>query len=200
MPRKKSALSAEMPTKTVLQFKISLKHSRPAIWRRIQFADCTLNKLHHYIQTAMGWSNSHLHEFDIKGQRYGDPHLLLEIFEEHDYKNSLTTLVSKLLQNREKGFAFLYTYDFGDTWEHEVKFEGSIPANPDSKYPLCVKGAMACPPEDCGGLWGYESMLEAIADPEHKEHEDMLEWLGGPFDPTEFQAEEATRFMQELRD
>jgi hypothetical protein len=132
-------------------------------------------KLHENIQTAMGWTNSHLHEFDIKGQRYGDLELLDHGFEDGKCIDSTKTNLSQILPKTGKQFAFKYEYDFGDGWEHEVLFEGSPLVDPKAKYPLCLEGERACPPEDCGGVWGYGDLLEAIKDPNHEEHESMLE-------------------------
>jgi Plasmid pRiA4b ORF-3-like protein len=188
--RKRSA------TGTVYQFKITLLESHPPIWRRIQTEDCTLDKLHEHIQTAMGWTNSHLHDFKIGDQLYGDPELLGENFEEFQYKNSRTTRISKILPKTGKRFRFQYQYDFGDSWYHEILFEGTVPADPKAKYPVCLEGERACPPEDCGGIWGYAEFLEAIQNPNHEEHDAMLEWVGGRFDPEAFDPVQATRAMR----
>jgi hypothetical protein len=196
-------LAAPTPTKRrqaktnlLFQFKITLLGAKPAIWRRIQVEDCTLDKLHEHIQTAMGWTNSHLHQFEIKGVRYGDPELLDDGFGDFECDDSTRTLLSDILPKTGKRFAFKYEYDFGDGWEHEVLFEGNLPVDPQAKYPLCVEGERACPPEDCGGVWGYGDFLEAIRNPKHEEHESMLEWIGGLFDPEEFDAKEATKAMK----
>ena len=185
------------PTDTVYQFKITLRGAKPPIWRRIQVKDCTLDKLHEHIQTAMGWTNSHLHQFEIKDERYGDPELLDEGFEEFDYVDSTKTNLSQILPKTGKRFAFKYEYDFGDGWEHEVLFEGIPPIDPKAKYPMCLGGKRACPPEDCGGVWGYGAFLEAIRDPKHEEHENLLEWIGGRFDPEDFDPKQATKEMKQ---
>lgn len=177
------------------QFKITLLGSKPPIWRRIQVEDCTLDKLHEHIQTAMGWTNSHLHQFDIKGKRYGDPELLDDGFEDFECEDSTRTFLSDILPKTGKRFAFKYEYDFGDGWEHEILFEGNPPLDPKAKYPLCVEGERACPPEDCGGPWGYADYLAAIRDPKHEQHEELLEWRG-PFDPEAFDAKKATKEMR----
>lgn len=184
-------------TDALYQFKITLLGVEPAIWRRIQVQDCTLDKLHEHIQTAMGWTNSHLHQFEIKGKRYGDPELLDDGFDGFECQDSTITLISKIMPKGGKRFDFRYEYDFGDSWEHEVLFEGSPKVDPKAKYPLCVEGERACPPEDCGGVSGYEEFLEAVCNPKHKEHESMLRWVGGRFDPEEFNAQTATEAMKE---
>lgn len=136
------------------QFKITLLDIKPTIWRRIQVQDCTLDKLHEHIQTAMGWTNSHLHQFEIKGKRYGDLELLDDDFGDAECVDSTKTMVSKIVSKSAKRFAFKYEYDFGDGWDHEVVFEGCPLLDKDTKYPLCLEGERACPPKDVGGVWG----------------------------------------------
>ncbi|SIN68284.1 pRiA4b ORF-3-like protein [Singulisphaera sp. GP187] len=195
--RAKSATSrsAKAPTE-VYQVRVSLVDSQPTIWRRIQVADCTLDTLHELIQTAMGWTNSHLHHFEINDKLYGDPMLLRETFEDLNYANSTTTMLSEIVPQNGRPFRFTYEYDFGDSWEHAVLFEGRLPAEPGQRYPVCLEGARACPPEDVGGLWGYAEFLEAIADPDHAEHKEMLIWVGGHFDPEAFDPALATKRMK----
>lgn len=190
------ALSRVVAASRTYQFKITLLGAKPAIWRRIQVKDCTLDKLHEHIQTAMGWTNSHLHQFEIFDKRYGDPELLDDGFDESSCIDSTKTKLSDITPNAGKRFKFTYEYDFGDDWEHEVLFEGSPPVDPKAKYPLCLEGERACPPEDCGGVWGYGDFLEAIANPKHEVHSSMLEWIGGRFDPEEFDPKQATKEMK----
>ena len=144
----------------------------------------------------MGWTNSHLHQFEIDGVRYGDPELLMEGFEDETPPvNSLRTKVSKILPKDGKRFHFDYEYDFGDGWEHEILFEGCLRAEKGSRYPLCLEGQRACPPEDVGGPYYYPEYLEALADPDHERHEEFMEW-SGPFDPEKFDAEAVTKRMR----
>src|SRR5205807_2335117 len=157
-------LGAIPAAERVYQFRITLLDSRPPIWRRIQVKNGTLDKLHEHIQTAMGWTNSHLNHFKVGDQYYGDPLLMDENFEEFGYEDSTTTKVSDILPGTGKRFRFEYEYDFGDSWWHEVLFEGCLRAEPGGRYPACVEGARSCPPEDVGGVGGYERFLEAIAD------------------------------------
>ena len=178
----------------VYQFKITLKNTQPPTWRRIQVKDCTLDKLHEHIQTAMGWTNSHLHDFKINGKNYGDPMLLDENFEEFDYGDSTDTKTSEILPKCGKRFSFDYQYDFGDSWHHEVLFEGCLRAERGKRYPVCIEGARACPPEDVGGTTGYEEYLEAMADPEHERYDEFMGWRG-PFDPEAFASAKATKRM-----
>jgi hypothetical protein len=202
MAQKKAAKKKADPkqpnaTANVYQFKITLLGIKPTIWRRFQVQDCTLEKLHEHIQTAMGWTNSHLHRFDIEGQPYGDPELLDDSFEDLEYVDSTRTLLSKILPKTGQRLTFKYEYDFGDGWGHEVLFEGRPSLDPKAHYPVCLEGERACPPEDCGGIRGYENFLEAIGNPKHEEHTNMLEWIGGSFDPEEFDAAAATRSMKQ---
>jgi hypothetical protein len=195
MPQK----PAKKKSKTVdalYQLKITLVDSEPAIWRRIQVKDCKLYKLHEYIQAAMGWRNSHLHHFRIGKQLYGDPMLLAESFEELNYEDTTTTLLSDILPSNTKRFRFHYEYDFGDSWDHEVLFEGYPIVEPGRKYPLCLEGERACPPEDVGGVHGYANFLDVIQDEDHEQHEEMLDWVGGPFDPELFNPANATKKLK----
>jgi hypothetical protein len=193
---KKSNGRTKADTGVLYQFKITLLDSAPMIWRRIQVQDCTLDKLHEHIQTAMGWTNSHLHQFEIDGERYGDPELLNDGFEDFECIDSTKTMVSDIVTKTGKRFSFKYEYDFGDGWEHEVLFEGCPPVEKGMKYPICLEGERACPPEDVGGVWGYQDFLTAIADPDHEEHKNFLEWCGGSFSPDEFDPKKATREMK----
>jgi hypothetical protein len=195
-PVKSTRASRARPADAVYQFKITLQESHPPIWRRIQVKDCTLDKLHEHIQTAMGWTNSHLHHFRIGEQLYGDPDLMQANFEDMEYKDSTTTKISDILPRTGRRFRFQYEYDFGDSWCHEVLFEGVVRAEPKVKYPLCLEGERACPPEDCGGIWGYADFVKAIHNPDHEQHEELLEWVGGKFDPEKFDAAKATKAMR----
>ena len=178
------------------QFKITLRNSQPPIWRRIQIRDCTLDKLHEHIQTAMGWRNCHLNHFRVGDRRYGDPELLYENFAEFDYEYSTCTKLSSILPKSGERFQFEYEYDFGDSWYHDVLFEGCVRAERGIQYPICVEGARACPPEDVGGLMGYREFLEAIADADHERHDEFLTWIGGSFDPEAFDVDRLTKRMR----
>ena len=190
-----STARARSTAHRLLQFRISLRGITPRIWRRIQVKDCTLDKFHEHIQTAMGWTNSHLHSFRIIDQLYGDPMLLVENFDELDYEDSTTTKLSEILPESGEQFRFDYEYDFGDRWKHNVLFEGCLRAEKGTRYPICVEGERACPPEDVGGISGYCEYLEALEDPEHEEHGEWLQWRG-PFAPEAFDAQAATKMMR----
>lgn len=177
------------------QFKITLLEARPSIWRRIQVKDCTLDTFHERIQTAMGWTNSHLHQFEIDGERFGDPELLDDGFADFKCVDSTVTTISEVVPKDGKRFRFLYEYDFGDGWEHEVLFEGCLKAEKGGRYPRCVEGERNCPPEDVGGVWGYAEFLEAINNPDHEQHGEFVEWAG-EFDSEDFDADETTTAMR----
>lgn len=180
------------------QFKITLLDIKPPIWRRIQVPDVTLDDLHFYIQRAMGWTNSHLHQFEIGGKRYGDPELLDDGWGDDDFIDSTEIHLSNFLKKKRRPFRFFYEYDFGDGWRHEVVYESSPESQSDKEeLPRCIDGARACPPEDVGGPWGYEDFLAAMKNPKHPRHAEFKEWFGGRFDPEEFAPEETTECMRQ---
>jgi hypothetical protein len=180
-------------TDRAYQLKITLRDIQPPVWRRIRVPDGTLDELHDHIQTAMGWTNSHLHHFRRGEQFYGDPELMRENFADLDYKDSTATRLSDLVPAGGKKFRFAYEYDFGDSWWHDIQVEKVEAGGATAE---CLAGARACPPEDCGGPWGYADVLDALADPGHERHEELREWLGEPFDPEAFDPAEATRRMR----
>ncbi|MEI7699291.1 MAG: plasmid pRiA4b ORF-3 family protein [Planctomycetia bacterium] len=193
-----AAKSVARPVKadTVYQFKITLLGSKPPVWRRIQIQDGTLSELHGLIQAAMGWTDSHLHEFRIQGQTYGDPKMLSLGFEDFNGVDSTKTDISQILPGTSKPFSFKYIYDFGDSWEHEILLEKSLTVKPQIQYPRCLEGKRACPPEDCGGVWGYADSLKALSNPNHEEHENIVEYFGSRFNSQHFDAEKASKAMQ----
>ncbi len=171
----------------IYQIKVTLADSQPPIWRRIQVkSDITLAKLHRVLQMVMGWTDMHLHQFAILEKRYGVPDEedvgLTETKDERKYK--LHDLV------RGEDSRFSYDYDFGDNWEHELLIEKVLPEEKGVRYPLCLDGARACPPEDVGGVWDYQSVLEALADPQHEDHDELLDWSGGHFNPEAFDVDD----------
>jgi hypothetical protein len=164
------------------QLKITLAGSKPPIWRRfIVPGDISLDRLHDVIQIVMGWHDGHLHQFEIGDQIFTDQpeQQDLDGYEERDYR--LCDLVT-----REK-VKFWYEYDFGDGWRHHLVVEKIEPLPASQRaLPCCLKGRRHCPPEDVGGIWGYEEFLEAVADPKHPEHDRYCEWAGEAFDPEAF--------------
>jgi hypothetical protein len=180
-------------TPVVYQIKVTLKGSKPPIWRRMQVtSETTLAQFHRILQQVMGWEGYHLYRFVVGRMEYGDPRMLEEMEGEDARRVTLATLV------RGEKAKFLYEYDFGDSWDHELLMEKVLPCEAGKRYPVCLTGKRACPPEDCGGIWGYASFLEAIQDPQHPEHEEMLEWVGGEFDPDAFDLDEVNRELQRL--
>ncbi|MGL6225999.1 MAG: plasmid pRiA4b ORF-3 family protein [Thermoguttaceae bacterium] len=167
-----------MPTtKTSYLLKITLLDTKPPIWRRFVVpSNINLGELHYIIQSVMGWHDSHLHAFDIGNEYYGNTDDDLP-----EEKYTLEEVASS------KGTTFKYQYDFGDSWDHKIVVENTDYTNPDFPYPIyCIKGAGACPPEDCGGVWGFYDFCEAMADPKHPEHRGLKSWFGGKYDPAEF--------------
>jgi hypothetical protein len=181
----------------VYQFKITLRGIRPPIWRRIQVpGNYTFWDLHVAIQDAMGWFDAHLHAFEVANPKMGFVEAIGIPEEDFIRGNHRTTAgwKRKIAQYfSEKNTKARYVYDFGDDWVHDIKLEKILAADKDVNYPQCLAGKRACPPEDCGGIWGYEELLEIISDPEHEQHEEMVEWLGDEdldpdyFDRTEVQ-------------
>lgn len=177
---------------SIYQFKISLNHIQPSIWRRIQVpSNYSFWDLHVAIQDAMGWSDSHLHEFDVprsgskKTERIGIPDD--EAWQGENALPGWEHLVKDYLI--KEGQTIRYTYDFGDDWQHKITLEKILPVESNTTYPVCIGGARACPPEDCGGIMGYENLLAIMDDPDDEEHESMLEWYGGIYDAEAFDQE-----------
>lgn len=182
-------------TADIFQLKITLRAIAPPIWRRVQVpADIALPRLHRVFQVVMGWTDSHLHEFTIAGRRYGQPD---PEFEDHDVLPERNVRLGDVVLRPNTRFSYLY--DFGDSWEHEVRVEKILPPESGVHYPRCVDGARACPPEDCGGFPGYEEFLAAIRDPKHPEHAEMLEWAGGRFDPEALDLDTVNRRLRRFR-
>ncbi len=176
-----------MPSKRrVYDFRIVLLDTSPAIWRRIQVPEgYTFWDLHVAIQDSMGWFDCHLHAF-----RFGKGKTALEIGIPDDEGLSdievLAGWKTSIKEYFEVGDSCAYEYDFGDGWTHELTLQGIVLAEGRKKYPTCVDGAQACPPEDCGGIPGYYHLLEVLTEPEHEEYEDFIAWLGGAFEPESF--------------
>lgn len=177
----KTKIDTKQPKVQVYDFKIVLVGSDPPIWRRFQVKnDITLDVLHQIIQIVMGWQDCHIHEFQIEDLAYGP----VDAGGLEDVKDERKVRLGKVI--KEEGTRFRYVYDFGDDWEHEIALERISDPSRNSRYPICLDGEGACPPEDCGGIWGYYDMLQTIEDPADPEYEDVLEWLGDAFDPESF--------------
>lgn len=181
----------------IYQLRISLDEADPSVWRRLWVPDTlTLAQLDRVLQAAMGWTNSHLHDFVIEGQSYGTPsdddaHDMPPPLDER--RHTLAGVLGTSVQH------FSYLYDFGDHWQHSVAIELIMLPNGINTWPLCLDGRNACPPEDVGGLGGYEEFVQAMRDPTHEEHEAMWRWCGGPFDPTGFDVNAANAAIRALR-
>ena len=176
---------------SVYQMKITLKSVRPPIWRRIQVkSDMTLKTLHRVIQEAMGWEDAHLHDFNVHGVTYGTAG---NGFGADEKKVRLSRL------NLEVKDKFLYTYDFGDTWEHTILIEKILPVDEKTQYPICLAGKRSCPAEDCGGPWGYMGLLDVLQDPDHPEYEDSIGWIGEDFDSEFFDIELINMRLEKIR-
>lgn len=184
-------------TGPVYRLKITRRRTSPPIWRRVLVpGHYTLEKLHEVIQIAMGWTDSHLHLFRIGKTLYGLPNPYsggwdLEMLDSRPVR--LDQIVP------EPKTKFMYEYDFGDSWEHDVLVEKILPPDPKLKHPVCLKGQGACPLEDIGGVWGYANFLEAIADPSHPDHAMYTEWVGDEFDPAAFDLEANNAALQRIK-
>jgi len=178
----------------VYQLKVTLRHIRPAIWRRLQvLGDTSLGKLHRVIRVAMGWSDSHLHLFRMGKTEYSQPDPEDPFWGRNAIDERSVTLAEVA---PSEGSLLLYLYDFGDNWEHDIRVETILVWQKGQVYPICVAGERACPPEDCGGSPGYGHLLKALRDPRYPEHVSLLEWVGGSFDPEAFDLEGVNRRLR----
>ena len=176
------------------RIKVILKDSRPPIWRRVQVAgDVTLHTFHKILQTVMGWTDSYRHLFIIDRVFYGKPDLEYH-FEVRDEKDF--TLGQILSDDRDR---LVYEYDFEDCWQHEIVIEDITNPASAMQYPVCLAGKRACPPEDCGGIWEYMDILEAVEDPRHPDYYSMLKWVENGFDPESFNLEEINRKLKKVK-
>lgn len=202
MPRKSPATAVSLgplpAPPTIYQVKITLLGGKPPIWRRVEVPNISLESLHAVIQIVLPWDSSHLWEFAVnRDERYG-------MSKDSDYGFDMdngsepatgVTLEQLVARNVKK---FLYTYDFGDSWEHRIDIEKVLPGQPGVRYPRLVDGKRAGPPEDCGGIWGYARLLEVLGNPKHPEHREMKEWHGGTIDPEAFDLEGLDRIVGKL--
>ncbi len=172
----------------VYQLRVTLKNIKPPIWRQMLVpADFQLDQLHTLIQIAMGWQDSHLHEFEAQHPVTRDERTFTTadgVAESGFGEDERDIAVGELLIDVNDKMS--YVYDFGDDWIHEVKVQKILSATPGENYPQCIGGKRACPPEDCGGPWRYDELLKSLAEPEDEEHEELLEWIGGDFDAEKF--------------
>jgi len=198
MPRTSAARRKDEPPRTYL-LKVTLMETDPPIWRRLVVpGDTTLAGLDRIIQAAMGWTNSHLHTFTVGGVLYAEPSPEWEVEVRDERRVRLADVV------REEGEAFVYEYDLGDSWRHQVLVEEVIAGGADEAgRPRCLGGERACPPEDSGGVGGYYDMLLTLRDAAGDEYESTRVWVesmtGGPFDPDAFDLEAANKSIEALR-
>lgn len=171
------------PDERIAELKIHLVGSEPPIWRRVQVpAAFTLGDLHHLIQVVMDWENAHLHRFEARGKSYVTESPWVDRSPDiGDLDADDVTLWS--LKLAVPGRTFDYLYDFGDHWHHRLETERALPREPGARYPRCVAGERAAPPEDSGGVYRYSYLLAALDDADDPEHEDALDWVGEDFDP-----------------
>lgn len=174
----------------VLQFMIILRDSEPVIWRRIQIpSDYNFWDLHVAIQDAMGWQDYHLHQFQIKGKRKRiEAFIGIPDFRKiQEFKEVIPGWEIPVKEHfNDLGVTAKYLYDYGDDWYHTVILEGYILNDSQVKYPVIVGGERPCPPEDCGGIWGYKNLIKTLSNPKNEEYEALKEWVGEDWSPEKF--------------
>jgi hypothetical protein len=212
----------------IAHIRIALKGTKPLIWRRVAvLADITLGQLHEVIQIVMGWTDSHLHQFILrdKGLKPSREEMARQFQEDAWDEVFLSRMHGERvfvpvktpfgddteLEGEDENAVTLaevcpkvksriaYQYDFGDDWEHVIEVQKIVEPEAGVEYPVCLAGKNACPPEDCGGVWGYYEMLDAVKDPDHERHEECAEWLGEDFDPQAFDLDEVNDALGEWR-
>jgi hypothetical protein len=177
----------------IFEIEIVLQDVQPQVSRRIQVpGEASLAALHEVVQSVMGWTNSHLHEFEVDGARFGMPDPDRGGDEVGDEAKA------KLFRLVKAGDRFGYVYDFGDNWTHSLTVDKVSGPESGVRYPRCVSGRGACPPEDVGGPWGYDEFQAALADPAHPDHDERTEWAGRPFDPNRFDLDEINQALEWL--
>lgn len=185
-------------TDSAYQLKITLRGSKPPIWRRVVVpGSITLQKLHEVIQVAMGWMNCHLHGFEVAGTAFSGPGPDGYVDDENEFEDERRYRLAELIP-REK-MKFRYEYDFGDSWEHDIVVEKIMPSQAAPANIVCTGGKMCCPVEDCGGIWGHYRNLRILGDEKHPEHAEVAEWVGGPFDPEAFDLQAVNDRLRELQ-
>lgn len=185
---------------TTYQLEVLLSATNPPIWRRLQVpGNAHLGWLHAVLQVAMGWTNSHLHQFICGEHVYADPSFELDQYEgDPPVLDERKVTVAEVLPRIREGL--VYEYDFGDSWEHIITVEKILPADPSLvATAVCLGGARACPPEDCGGVGGYQELLKALKNRKHPEHRSMKEWLGRPFDSEHFDTATINSWLRKLK-
>jgi hypothetical protein len=170
-----------MSADTIARLKITLDDIKPTILRRVEVPFCIrLDRLHLTIQAAMGWTNSHLYELRAGDVGWSTPYP--EADWSGDFLDARKARLGDVLEDIGTR-KLVYLYDFGDGWEHTIKLDRVVDPEPGVLYPRLIEVRGRCPPEDCGGPWGYAELLDAIKDPKHERHSDLTEWIGDDFDP-----------------
>jgi Plasmid pRiA4b ORF-3-like protein len=173
------------------QIKVTLKHTKPPIWRRLIIApEIKLDRLHDVLQIAMGWTNSHLYQFETPDGYFADPS-----FEREETQSSKKATLKSVLGGPRSHIR--YEYDFGDGWDHQILLEKVVELDQPA-LAFCLGGARSSPPEDCGGPWGYANLLATLKDPKSAEHDSMIEWVGAEFDPDAFDVEAINKQLARL--
>jgi hypothetical protein len=186
----------------IYQLKVTLKGSKPKIWRRFLVrADMKLPRFHDVLQLVMGWTDSHLHQFIIKSNKgpiyIGIPDPDSPPSWQKELNEKRFRVADLLAAPKQK---IQYEYDFGDGWEHEILLEKILPPDPSFKHPICLAGANACPPEDCGGIWGYyDPFLKALNDPKHEDHQMYKDWIGGSWDPSLLDPDDINNCLKKIK-
>ena len=191
----KSAGSKPAKTAKVFQLRVDLRGTRPKIWRRIVVpATIKLPILHVVLLRAMGWQGGHLHEFLFGDVNYGRPEPELDLPDGVEDETRVS-----LRKALDGGSTFTWVYDYGDNWQHNIKVEREVDMGTPLDSPMCITGQGACPPQDVGGVPGYEHFLKAIADPSHPEHTELKDWCGGEFDPAAFDVAQVQQQLDEIK-
>ena len=181
------------PGQSVIQVRVTLDEVVPAVWRRLLVpGSVKLARLHEILQSAMGWTNSHLHRFVIGDTLYG---MHFDDYPEDEIDETEVTVLSATREHQH----FSYEYDFGDCWDHELVVEQRTVTPRGLKHAVCLDGQNACPPEDCGGAGGFAELLEVLRDPSHEDHDELTKWVGGSFDPEFFDLIAVNVALQQLR-
>jgi hypothetical protein len=180
----------------IFQIKVRLLETSPIVWRTFLISsNVTLHRLHLVLQDVMGWYNYHLYRFQVGSDEYGEPNLDNDFYE-LDFKNSKRAKLGNII--KEKNSIFLYEYDFGDGWEHQLLVEDILETDPEKQYPVCIAGENACPREDSGGTHGYAEMMEIIQNPAHEEYRSTKTWLGKGFNPRKFDIESVNKRLSKM--
>ncbi len=199
-------MDTEQSSLSVYYLKVTLKDSNPPIWRDILVpSNLTLENLHYVIQAVMGWGNYHLHQFIAGKVLYTeaveddnhDNYYSLDASDDDEYdRNEKKYTVSQLLT--QESASIIYEYDLGDSWTHKIELKHILPADNNAQQPRCIQGEQACPPEDCGGIWGYTDMLETLKNAKTSERKEMLPWIGDNFNPNYFDINAVNRVLEHL--